>query len=147
MASRYDVRGDGQRTSCSQQQHTGGDEAAREQPPGDAAKKSEEQEAADAGKPRVGPRGVTGPFSLHAHRESGEPRHGERGRDVEVLLHGVSSRMTLSHRFRVRPGAQVNLTQLDPGETHGWVKGAELDAALARNLERIDELQYVMYAE
>lgn len=55
--------------------------------------------------------------------------------------------MTLSHGLRVKPGARVNLTQLDPGGTHGWEKGVELDAALARNIERIDELQYVMYAE
>lgn len=55
--------------------------------------------------------------------------------------------MTLSHGLRVKPGARVNLTQLDPGETHGLEKGAEIDAALARNIERIDELQYVMYAE
>lgn len=55
--------------------------------------------------------------------------------------------MTLSSRLRVKPGARVSLTQLDPGETPGWEKGAELDAALARNIERIDELQYVMYAE
>lgn len=36
---------------------------------------------------------------------------------------------------------------MDSGDTHGFSKGPELDAALARNIARIDELQYLMYAE
>jgi len=41
----------------------------------------------------------------------------------------------------------VHLAEIDPAETHGFEKGEELDAVLANNIARIDELQYLMYAE
>ena len=55
--------------------------------------------------------------------------------------------MTLSRRLRIKPGTTVSLADIDPGETHGFEKGDELDAALARNIARLDALQYLMYAE
>jgi PPK2 family polyphosphate:nucleotide phosphotransferase len=55
--------------------------------------------------------------------------------------------MKLSQRLRVKPGAALELSDIDPADTHGFEKGAELEAALAKNIERLDELQYVMYAE
>lgn len=55
--------------------------------------------------------------------------------------------MTLTQRLMVKPGATIQLADIDPAETHGAEKGAELDAALARNVARIGELQYLMYAE
>jgi PPK2 family polyphosphate:nucleotide phosphotransferase len=55
--------------------------------------------------------------------------------------------MTLSQRLLVKPGATVRLAEIDPDETHGFEKGAALDAALAQNVARIDELQYLLYAE
>jgi len=55
--------------------------------------------------------------------------------------------MELSRRLRVKPGAQVDLADIDPAGTHGFEKGRDLEAALAKNIARIDELQYLMYAE
>jgi len=55
--------------------------------------------------------------------------------------------MELSRRLRVKPGAKVALADIDPAGTHGFEKGRDLEAALAKNIARIDELQYLMYAE
>lgn len=55
--------------------------------------------------------------------------------------------MTWWRRLRIKPGARPSLADIDPEETHGITKGPKLDAELARNIERLDELQYVMYAE
>jgi len=55
--------------------------------------------------------------------------------------------MELSRRLRVKPGAKVALADIDPAGTHGFDKGRDLEAALAKNIARIDELQYLMYAE
>lgn len=55
--------------------------------------------------------------------------------------------MALSQRLRVKPGDAVLLADIDPDETHGYEKGPELDAALAKNIARLDELQYLLYAE
>lgn len=59
----------------------------------------------------------------------------------------VARDMELSRRLRVRPEERVHLADIDPAETHGFEKGEELDAVLAKNIARIDELQYLMYAE
>jgi len=55
--------------------------------------------------------------------------------------------MELSRPLRVKPGAKVDLADIDPAGTHGFEKGKDLEAALAKNIARIDELQYLMYAE
>src|SRR2546425_12737533 len=55
--------------------------------------------------------------------------------------------MELSRRLHVKPGAKVDLADIDPAGTHGFEKGKDLEAALAKNISRIDELQYLMYAE
>ncbi|HWC73395.1 MAG TPA: polyphosphate kinase 2 family protein [Gemmatimonadales bacterium] len=55
--------------------------------------------------------------------------------------------MTLSSRLLIKPGTLLSLPDIDPDETHGFAKGPDLDAALERNLTRLDELQYLMYAE
>jgi len=55
--------------------------------------------------------------------------------------------MELSRRLRVKPGAKIALADIDPAGTHGFEKGRDLEAALAKNIARIDELQYLMYAE
>jgi len=55
--------------------------------------------------------------------------------------------MELSRRLRVKPGAKVDLADIDQAGTHGFEKGRDLEAALAKNIARIDELQYLMYAE
>lgn len=53
----------------------------------------------------------------------------------------------LSQRLRVKPGTEVRLGEIDPAGTHGFEKGKQLDAALEKNIARLDELQYLMYAE
>jgi PPK2 family polyphosphate:nucleotide phosphotransferase len=53
----------------------------------------------------------------------------------------------LSHRLRVKPGAAARIADIDSAGTHGFEKGKQLDAALEKNTARLDELQYLMYAE
>ncbi len=55
--------------------------------------------------------------------------------------------MELSRRLRLKPGDRVHLLDVDPAGTHGFEKGEELDKALATNVARLDELQYLLYAE
>lgn len=55
--------------------------------------------------------------------------------------------MTWARRLRIKAGTTISLDDIDTHETHGYAKGPELDAALARNIARLDELQYLMYAE
>lgn len=55
--------------------------------------------------------------------------------------------MKFLQRLLVKPGSKLKLADVDPAETYGLEKGDEIDAALARNVARIDELQYLMYAE
>ncbi len=55
--------------------------------------------------------------------------------------------MTLSQQLRVKAGDTVKLADIDPDETHGFEKGPEIEAALAKNTARLDELQYLLYAE
>jgi PPK2 family polyphosphate:nucleotide phosphotransferase len=47
----------------------------------------------------------------------------------------------------VRPGEKVKLRKFDPEDTLGWEKGHKMEASLAKILERLDELQYLLYAE
>jgi PPK2 family polyphosphate:nucleotide phosphotransferase len=47
----------------------------------------------------------------------------------------------------VKPGHKVKLAKYDPGETLGWKKDHHTKASLDKTLKRIDELQYVLYAE
>jgi len=55
--------------------------------------------------------------------------------------------MELSRRLRLKPGDRVQLLAVDPAGTHGFEKGEELDKALTKNVARLDELQYLLYAE
>lgn len=48
--------------------------------------------------------------------------------------------------LRVRPGARVTLRDARANEAHGWKKEAA-EAALDRNRQRLEALQYAMYAE
>lgn len=54
--------------------------------------------------------------------------------------------MKLRDRLLVPPG-KLKLASWDPGDTLGLKKGEKTDATLAKNLARLDELQYLMYAE
>lgn len=55
--------------------------------------------------------------------------------------------MNLRQRLLVPPAKRVRLTDRDPGDTIGLEKGSETDTMLAQNIARLDELQYLMYAE
>jgi len=50
-------------------------------------------------------------------------------------------------RFLVEPGRSVSLSRHDPGETAGWKRDKRYDKALERYMTRLDELQYLLYAE
>ena len=47
----------------------------------------------------------------------------------------------------VKPGHKVNLRQYDPGNTLGLEKGRAMKASLAKTLEKLDKLQYLLYAD
>src|SRR5437016_2513439 len=55
--------------------------------------------------------------------------------------------MKLSRKFLVAPGSKVSLKKLDPGETLGHEHDEKTEAKLAATLQRIDSLQYLLYAE
>ncbi len=52
-----------------------------------------------------------------------------------------------SKELAVKPGERVKLGKWDPEETLGWQKGHKMKASLAKAVERIDKLQYLLYAE
>ena len=55
--------------------------------------------------------------------------------------------MKLRDKLRVPPGRPVHLADWDPGDTLGFKKGEASQTALAKSMARLDELQYVMFAE
>jgi PPK2 family polyphosphate:nucleotide phosphotransferase len=52
-----------------------------------------------------------------------------------------------SKQLVVTPGTKVRLSKYDPEETLGWEKGHKMKSALAKSIERLDGLQYLLYAE
>jgi PPK2 family polyphosphate:nucleotide phosphotransferase len=52
-----------------------------------------------------------------------------------------------SKELLVTPGKKVKLGKWDPEDTFGWEKGHKMTAALDKTIERLDKLQYLMYAE
>lgn len=52
----------------------------------------------------------------------------------------------LSQELLVRPGSRIKLARVDPGDTHGIDKAGAADY-LAKNLDRLSVLQYMLYAE
>ena len=55
--------------------------------------------------------------------------------------------MSLRDRLLIRPGKAVKLASWDADDTLGLKKGEKTDGQLAKNLARLDELQYLLYAE
>jgi PPK2 family polyphosphate:nucleotide phosphotransferase len=55
--------------------------------------------------------------------------------------------MALREQLLVQPGKAVRLADWDPADKLDYKKDAEYEAALAKSLTRLDELQYLMYAE
>lgn len=55
--------------------------------------------------------------------------------------------MRFSDRYRVTTDSKVKLHRLDPDDTAGWSKGEDVEKALAKNLRKLSDLQYRLYAE
>jgi PPK2 family polyphosphate:nucleotide phosphotransferase len=49
--------------------------------------------------------------------------------------------------LRVKPGKKVKLKHYDADDTLGWEKGDKTDEVLDKTLDRMDSLQYLLYAE
>ena len=52
-----------------------------------------------------------------------------------------------SKELIVKPGKKVKLAEWDPEETLGWEKDHKMKASLEKAIERLDKLQYLLYAE
>jgi PPK2 family polyphosphate:nucleotide phosphotransferase len=63
------------------------------------------------------------------------------------MLMGRRDTDKLGERFLVAPGRKVALSDHDPADTAGWKQGDAFDKSLQRNLSRLEDLQYLMYAE
>jgi PPK2 family polyphosphate:nucleotide phosphotransferase len=50
-------------------------------------------------------------------------------------------------KFLVEPGEKIKLSKRDPEETLGWEKDHKMKVSLEESLERLDKLQYLLYAE
>ena len=55
--------------------------------------------------------------------------------------------MKLSQRFRVEPGDKVSLSKWDPDNTEGLEDKKSVKKKMAKNLEHLSQLQYLLYAE
>jgi len=52
-----------------------------------------------------------------------------------------------SKELMVKPGHKIKLSKWDPEQTLGWDKGHKMKASLDKAIERLDKLQYLLYAE
>lgn len=52
-----------------------------------------------------------------------------------------------SKELIIKPGHKVRLRKFDPGGTLGWEKGHVTNASLEKTLEKLDELQNLLYAD
>ncbi len=55
--------------------------------------------------------------------------------------------MKMDKRFRVPPRAKVRLGDFDPDDTAGFDKGDKANERLGKNIARMAELEYRLYAE
>jgi len=55
--------------------------------------------------------------------------------------------MSLTKELLVKPGKKVNLKHFDPEDTFGYKKNEKMEEKLAKDLARLDQLQYLLYAE
>jgi PPK2 family polyphosphate:nucleotide phosphotransferase len=55
--------------------------------------------------------------------------------------------MKFVHKLMVKPGTDVRLADYDPDDTFGHTDDDSAHARLAKTLARLDDLQYLMYAE
>jgi len=52
-----------------------------------------------------------------------------------------------SKELLVKPGKKVRLSEWDPEDTLGWEKDHKMKASLDKAIEKLDKLQYLLYAE
>ena len=55
--------------------------------------------------------------------------------------------MNFRKQFVVKPGTKVKLKEYDPEETLGIKKNTKEHKQLEKALDRLDDLQYLMYAQ
>jgi PPK2 family polyphosphate:nucleotide phosphotransferase len=55
--------------------------------------------------------------------------------------------MNFRHEFEVKPGSRVKLSKIDPDNTLGIKKKKDVIDIIARNKQKLAELQYKLYAE
>ncbi len=55
--------------------------------------------------------------------------------------------MKYHKQFRVKPGARVKLKEYDPDDTGGLRDKSEAEKPMEKNLQRLSDLQYLLYAE
>lgn len=55
--------------------------------------------------------------------------------------------MNLREKLMIRPGKKVKLSNYDADDTLGWKKNRTTKAGLDRVLQRLDDTQYLLYAE
>src|SRR5579863_5322279 len=55
--------------------------------------------------------------------------------------------MNFTQKLIVRPGSKINLSDYDADETYGYEKGAECKKHTTKAIERMDKLQYRLYAD
>jgi PPK2 family polyphosphate:nucleotide phosphotransferase len=55
--------------------------------------------------------------------------------------------MNFTERFRVEPDTKVTLSKWDPDDTAGFADKQSVEKRMKRNLKRLSELQYLLYAE
>jgi PPK2 family polyphosphate:nucleotide phosphotransferase len=60
---------------------------------------------------------------------------------------GLPMNTSFGKRLIVTPGTKVHLSDRDPEDTLGWQKGHAMRGRLKKSLERLDDLQYLLYAE
>src|SRR5579862_2380814 len=52
-----------------------------------------------------------------------------------------------SKELLVKPGKKVRLSDWDPEDTLGWDKDHKMKESLDKAIEKLDKLQYLLYAE
>ena len=82
----------------------------------------------------------------HAPLQGAESReNGPKLKVKRVARRRMATNFT--KELRVKPGHKVKLKHYDADDTLGWDKGKKTDEALEWALTRLDELQYLLYAE
>jgi len=68
-------------------------------------------------------------------------------RCAALVEEGETTAMNFRRQLLAEPGKKVKLSRFDPDDTMGWQKGAKTNASLEKAIEKLDSLQYLLYAE